>query len=266
MKTRVISAIVLVLIVLPLYLYGGVPYSIGVFLLGMLGIKEYLDMKENEKELPIFIKLISYLCIPLIILNVEVTKTSILSMDFRIITGLFLILLLPMVIYHEKETYSISDACYVTTGVLFIGLSMSFLITYYNMNRELLLYLLCITVFTDTFALFTGKLIGKNKLLEAISPNKTWEGFIGGAVLGTFVAVMFYKTVINPEVIMPNLIAITLFLSIIGQLGDLFFSAIKRHYSKKDFSNIIPGHGGILDRLDSIIFVMLAFSLFINLL
>ena len=91
MKTRVISAIVLVLILLPLYLHGGVPYSIGVFLLGMLGIKEYLDMKENEKELPIFIKLISYLCIPLIILNVEVTKTSILSMDFRIITGLFLV-------------------------------------------------------------------------------------------------------------------------------------------------------------------------------
>ncbi len=266
MKTRIISAIVLVLIVLPLYLTGGVPYSIGVFLLGMLGLKEYLDMKESEKELPIFIKLICYLCIPLIILNVEVTQTSILSLDFRIITGLFLILLLPMVIYHEKEIYSISDACYVTTGVLFIGLSMSFLITYYDMNRLLLLYLLCITVFTDTFALFTGKLIGKNKLLEIISPNKTWEGFIGGALIGSFIAVMFYKTVINPDVIMSNLILITIFLSIIGQLGDLFFSAIKRHYSKKDFSNLIPGHGGILDRLDSIIFVMLAFSLFINIL
>ncbi len=266
MKTRIISAIVLVLIVLPLYLTGGVPYSIGVFLLGMLGLKEYLDMKESEKDLPIFIKLICYLCIPLIILNVEVTQNSILSLDFRIITGLFLILLLPMVIYHEKEIYSISDACYVTTGVLFIGLSMSFLITYYNMNRAILLYLLCITVFTDTFALFTGKLIGKNKLLEAISPNKTWEGFFGGTILGTFVAVMFYKTVINPDVIISNLIFITIFLSIIGQLGDLFFSAIKRHYSKKDFSNLIPGHGGILDRLDSIIFVMLAFSLFINIL
>ena len=266
MKTRIISAIVLVLIVLPLYLTGGVPYSIGVFLLGMLGLKEYLDMKESEKDLPIFIKLICYLCIPLIILNVEVTQNSILSLDFRIITGLFLILLLPMVIYHEKEIYSISDACYVTTGVLFIGLSMSFLITYYNMNRAILLYLLCITVFTDTFALFTGKLIGKNKLLEAISPNKTWEGFFGGTILGTFVAVMFYKTVINPDVIISNLIFITIFLSIIGQLGDLFFSAIKRHYSKKDFSNLIPGHGGILDRLDSIIFVMLAFILFINIL
>ncbi len=103
-------------------------------------------------------------------------------------------------------------------------------------------------------------------MLEVISPKKTWEGFVGGTILGTFIAVMFYKTVINPEVILSNLILITLFLSIIGQLGDLFFSAIKRHYNKKDFSNIMPGHGGILDRLDSIIFVMLAFSLFINIL
>ena len=98
------------------------------------------------------------------------------------------------------------------------------------------------------------------------SPKKTWEGFVGGALVGTFVSVMFYKTMINPDVVMSNLIVITLFLTIIGQLGDLFFSAIKRYFDKKDFSNLIPGHGGVLDRLDSIIFVMLAFSMFITLL
>lgn len=266
MKTRIISAIVLFLIVLPLYMCGGIIYSIGIFILGMLGLKEYLDMKETKKELPMFIKLIAYLCIPILILTVEVSKTSMLTIDFRIITGIFLVFLLPIVLFHERKVYSINDACYITTGVLFIGISMSFFITYYNMNHALLLYLLCISVFTDTFALFTGKLIGKNKLLEVISPKKTWEGFFGGSLIGTFVAVMFYKTVINPDVVMSNLICITLFLSIIGQLGDLFFSAIKRYYDKKDFSNIMPGHGGVLDRLDSIIFVMLAFSLFIKLL
>ena len=62
------------------------------------------------------------------------------------------------------------------------------------------------------------------------------------------------------------LIGVTLFLSIIGQIGDLFFSSVKRHYKIKDFSNLIPGHGGILDRLDSIIFVVLAFVLFIEIL
>ena len=75
---------------------------------------------------------------------------------------------------------------------------------------------------------------------------------------------MFYKTVINPEVVMSTLIIITAFLTIIGQLGDLFFSAIKRYFNTKDFSNLMPGHGGILDRFDSIIFIMLAFTFFMN--
>ncbi len=140
MKVRIISAIILFLIVLPIYLSGGIIYSVGVFLLGMLGLKEYLDMKENEKELPIFIKLLAYLWIPLLVLNVKVSETSVLSIDFRFLTGIFLVFLLPMVLFHEKKVYSINDACYVTTGVLFIGLSMSFFITYYNMNPSLLLY------------------------------------------------------------------------------------------------------------------------------
>ena len=100
---------------------------------------------------------------------------------------------------------------------------------------------------TDTFALFTGMFIGKNKLAPSISPKKTIEGFIGGALMGTFIATSFYVTVINQS--MPL------------QLGDLVFSFVKREYGKKDFSNLIPGHGGILDRFDSLIFVVLAFIL-----
>ncbi len=245
---------------------GGLAYSIGVLVVAMLALKEYLDMKEHKKEIPMFIKLLAYLFIPLILLTVKVDKQFLLVIDFRILSGIFLVLLLPLVLFHERKIYSINDACYVTSGVLFIGFSMSYLITYYNWNRDILIYLFLITIFTDTFALITGMLVGRHKLLEVVSPKKTWEGFIGGSFMGTFVGVMFYKTVINPEVVLSSLIALTLFLSCIGQLGDLFFSAIKRYYDQKDFSNIMPGHGGILDRLDSIIFVMLAYSLFITLL
>ena len=114
---------------------------------------------------------------------------------------------------------------------------------------------------TDTFALLTGMFIGKHKLAPTISPKKTVEGFVGGALMGTFIATSFYTTVINPAMPLVFVIFITLLLSCVGQMGDLVFSFIKREYDKKDFSNLIPGHGGILDRFDSLIFVVLAFIL-----
>ena len=111
-------------------------------------------------------------------------------------------------------------------------------------------------------ALFTGMLVGKHKLCPLVSPKKTVEGMIGGTVAGSFVATAFYVTVINPSVSLPFVVLITVILSLLGQLGDLVFSSIKRYYNKKDFSNLIPEHGGILDRFDSLIFVVLAFIIF----
>ena len=111
--------------------------------------------------------------------------------------------------------------------------------------------------------MITGKYIGVNPLCPKISPHKTIEGLIGGVLTGTFVAVTFYHVVIQPAMPLIPLILFTILLSIIGQMGDLVFSFIKREYNQKDFSNVIPGHGGILDRLDSIIFAVLGFLLFL---
>ena len=116
---------------------------------------------------------------------------------------------------------------------------------------------------TDIFALVTGSLVGKTPLSKKFSPNKTIEGLIGGTVMGTILATMFYLEAIPTELTITNIVIITMTLSLIGQLGDLVFSSVKRYYNKKDFSNLIPGHGGILDRFDSIIFVALASSLFL---
>ena len=92
-----------------------------------------------------------------------------------------------------------------------------------------------------------------------ISPKKTVEGLIGGVLMGTFVASAFYNTVINSHISLVLVILLTLLLCLVGQLGDLIFSSIKRYYGVKDFSHLIPEHGGILDRFDSLIFVVLAY-------
>ena len=135
-----------------------------------------------------------------------------------------------------------------------------------HIDLKLFIFLFTITITTDTFAYITGMLIGKHKLLPEVSPKKTWEGVVGGTLMGIFVSAMFYHTCINPEFSYLYLILICAFLSVVGQIGDLVFSAMKRYFGIKDFGNIMPGHGGVLDRLDSIIFVILGFTFFITVL
>ena len=266
MKQRIISAIAMLAIVIPVFIIGGEIFKVAILLIAMLGLKEYLDIKETKKSLPIFVKLIAYLFIPLILFTVDVNKHFVMTVDFRVISSLFLLILLPVVLYHKRETYSINDANYVFTGVMFLGIAMSLFGTYFDMNKDLLIYLIFITVFTDTFAYISGLLVGKHKLLEVVSPKKTWEGLVGGTIFGVFIATVFYITVVDNSVSLPVVIVVTTILSIIGQMGDLFFSAIKRYFDKKDFSNLMPGHGGILDRLDSLIFVLLAYGFFLSIL
>lgn len=270
MKTRVISAIFMAIILIPLFIMGKLPFTIAVYLIALLGLKELLDMKGSKKEIPYFMYFVSYIMMTLLIFfNASVGvkgENLILTMDFRVVAGFFLTFLIPTVLYHDRTKYSINDAFYLIGAIFFLGTSMSLFILLRNIGMSLLLYLLVISIMTDTYAYLTGMLIGKHKLLESISPKKTWEGTIGGTLFAVFTGVMFYHVGINSETSILLLILVTAFLSVVGQFGDLVFSAIKRYYGKKDFSNLIPGHGGILDRLDSLIFVVLGYIFFIGIL
>lgn len=266
MKTRIVSAIIALIIFVPLVLKGGTFFDLAIFVLAMLGLREFMKAKESKKELPIFMKLVSYLVMGLIILVATSTKVMSFSLDLRVITGLFLIYLIPTVLYHDRKIYSIVDAFYMIGGVFFLGVAFYLMIYVRGESLALLLYLFFISIFTDTFAFLTGLLIGKNTLIESVSPKKTIEGMIGGTIMGVLVSSWFYYTIVDPEATMVSIVIASLFLSILGQFGDLFFSAVKRYYGVKDFSNIMPGHGGILDRLDSIIFILLGFMFFMTIL
>lgn len=264
MKTRIISAIIALAIIIPLILNGGAIFNLGVYVISILALKEFLDIKSTKKQIPIFIQLIAYIFITILIAFNSKDLSNVFTLDYRILAALFMAFLIPTVFYHERSKYSINDAFYLIGGLLFLGISMSLLILVRSLDLNLLIFLLLIPMVTDIFAYITGMLIGKNKLLEEISPKKTVEGMVGGTIMGVFISAMFYHTVIDPTFSKVELVAICTFLSLLGQYGDLVFSAIKRYFGKKDFSNLIPGHGGILDRLDSIVFVLLGFMYFIT--
>lgn len=264
MKTRIISAAIMIAILLPIFIMGGTIYDIAIWFIGLLGLKEFLDIKATKKPIPVFIKIISYILFTLLVLISMVESEFVISMDFRLITGLFISLLLPVTLYHNRETYSVNDAFYLIGSIFFLGVSFNLLTVLRDWGLEYIIYLFVITIMTDTYAYFGGMLIGKNKLLESVSPKKTIEGMMIGTIFGTIFGVTYYHIMVDPTLALSILVLITLFLSILGQFGDLVFSSIKRYFGKKDFSNLIPGHGGVLDRFDSIIFVVLGFMFFIT--
>lgn len=263
MKKRVISAIVALAIVVPLYIIGGIPLYLLAGMIGILGYKEILDLRKSHGRIPIGIKFLGVVSLLLVMFTNYDGYALAFGISYQAIAFLLLSLLLPTLFIKDESIYNTNDAFYMIGSVLLIGVVFNSFILLRNLNVYLLVYLFLVTALNDTFAYLLGSLIGKHKLIPRISPKKTIEGSVSGLILGTFVSVMFYHHFIG-GVSIPVLIITTLVLSVLGQLGDLLFSKIKRENDIKDFSNIMPGHGGILDRLDSLSIVILAFVLLIK--
>lgn len=263
MKKRIISAIVLLAIFVPLLIIGGLPFRILGALVSLLAIYELLNIRENRKKFPLFLKIITYIIT--VILTLYNTDSTVLNytIDYRYLTFIIFFYLISMVLVNDKKKYNINDAFHLIGSTLFIGMSFNLILQLRNYSIFYVIYIFLITTMTDMFAMEIGKRIGKHKMVPEISPKKTWEGSIGGVIMGTFIPTVFYYQVIGTSNIL-LLILMTMILSVVAQFGDLSFSAIKRYYDKKDFSNLIPGHGGILDRLDSIIFVVLVFVILLS--
>jgi len=263
MKKRTISSIIVIAILVPIILIGGYLFALVAGALGVWAYKEILDLKKSHKNIPNLIKVFGLLSIIYLILG----NYGINSLDFAVsysrILLPFLLILLPTVFYSEKK-YTTNDAIYILGMVYLIGYFFNLVIVIRNIDINLLWYLLSLTVFTDTFAYTIGSLIGKNKMSPKISPNKSWEGFFAGLIGGSIISTIVYSNLIGNFSF--KILLISIILSIIGQIGDLVFSKIKRENGIKDFSNIMPGHGGVLDRLDSLLFVVFTYVLVINLL
>lgn len=261
MKTRVISAIVVLAVLIPLLMIGGIPFAIGVGLISLLAYKEVIDLKE---DLPFIVRIMGIISLLLLVYMTFDGYSLSFGISYKAVSLSMILLLLPAV-FMGKE-YTTRNAFYLMGFILLLGTFFNSLILIVNLNKLLLVYLLLITIMTDTFAMIIGNLIGRHKMIPSVSPKKSWEGALMGALMGTAIASMFYINIINTDINLLRIVGVTLILSIMGQLGDLIFSKIKRENNIKDFSNIMPGHGGILDRLDSIILVVLTFTIIFNIL
>jgi len=256
MKVRVISALVALAILIPLLCIGGVPFAIGIGIISVLAYKEILELKKSHQEIPNFVKVLGLICVVYLVLGDYNLGSLNLVMSYpRMILPLVL-LLLPTVFY-TKDKYTTKDAFYLLGTIYLVGIFFNLIISFRNIDLNILLYLLAVTFLTDTFAYLIGCLIGKHKMCPKISPKKSWEGAIAGLIGGSIVAIIVYTNLIGEFSI--KLVFVTMILSMVGQLGDLVYSKIKRENDIKDFSNLMPGHGGILDRIDSLSFIVFTY-------
>lgn len=266
MKQRILTALIILIIFIPILIVGGVVFNLFTLLLGIIGLKEMLDIRESRERLPIIMKLVTFGGFIFFVANTIIRGNTTYLVDCRSIALIMFVLMMPIIIYHDNRVYNINNALFLVGTILFLGTAFNLLIMLREYSLMHVIYLFSITIMTDVYAFLGGKLIGKHKLLENVSPKKTWEGLIIGTVLGVLVACTVYYMTIDDGINIFYLIIGTTLLSLIAQFGDLIFSSIKRLYNKKDFSNLMPGHGGVLDRLDSFIFALLAYTLFMSIL
>ena len=258
MKKRIVGAIIVVFLLVVSILLGEIPFAIVVTLAALFGLKELIDIKY-EKENINLVKFLSGVFLGLFLLNNIIYKLD----DKVLIILPILGLIIPMIFYNDKNKYNINDSLYLLGIIYFLAFSFGSIIEMRDISIYKCIYIFIISFMTDTYAYIGGRLIGKHKLTD-ISPKKTIEGSIVGTLMGVFIGTMFYHTLIGDLNILQTII-MSFVLTILSEIGDLVFSSIKRYFGKKDYSNLIPGHGGILDRFDSVIFVSLGMALILNL-
>ncbi len=251
-RTRLLSSIILMAITLAMIILGGNFLFATLFVVSFIGMTELFKVVNIHKSFP---GILAYTAgaVYYILIYQKLQSYQMMS----VIAFLMLLMFSYVLSFPRFKTEQIAIAF---LGLFYVSIMLSYIYQVRMLkDGEILVWLIFIGAWgSDTFAYCTGILIGKHKVAPKLSPKKSIEGCIGGvlgaALLG-FLFAMVFKSRIQVIENAPLAFAIIgAASSIISQLGDLAASAIKRDHSIKDYSNLIPGHGGILDRFDSILF------------
>lgn len=263
MRNRIIFGAILFVAALGIILSGKLAVSIAISAIALVALFEMyksLGFLKNQKILSIAGFVFGF-CVMLFAVIKSVTQ----SLDFNafthlvfkgaIIFGVFM--LIYMVLRFEKVHFSTVSCVFLVTMYITVFLAHIILINSQKYGNAVIWLVFLGAWGTDTVAYFAGRFFGKHKLIEKVSPKKTVEGAIGGS-LGAVIIYVVYGLILSKIgfcVNYVNLIITAVFVSVISQFGDLIASCIKRENNIKDYGYIIPGHGGILDRFDSVILV-----------
>jgi len=241
LKKRVLSGIIGLTFMIIVVLKGNILLNISLFLISLIGLREIFNALSNISINPV--KWVGFLSCVFIYLSIY------LQFDISILIILIALILLVNYVLNEKIHFIDISATFFS--IIYIP-CMLINISYLG-NTRYIWMVFTIAFGTDTFAYLIGSTLGKHKLSPKLSPKKSVEGAIGGIFGSLIMTVIYSYYFVQNHFGLIALLAIVA--SILAQIGDLAASKLKREAGIKDYGNIIPGHGGILDRFDSIIFV-----------
>lgn len=253
MKTRILTAIILIPLLVLILLSPGAVIAGAVIVISAVGLYEFYKATglKNKKCL-CTLGYLAAIIVPLM--------RGYINPQFYAPLAYVFMLLLFAVMLAQHKTVSATDVAMVIFSIIYIPYFLTNLLYIRELEHgKILIWMPFIGAFlTDTCAYFAGVFLGKHKLCPEISPKKTIEGSVGG-ILGCMVACMLYgllmEKVWNFKINYTSLAVLGLAMSVVSQMGDLSASIIKRKFGIKDYGNLFPGHGGILDRLDSVIMI-----------
>ncbi|MDO5548522.1 MAG: phosphatidate cytidylyltransferase [Eubacteriales bacterium] len=267
MKTRVIFGVAgAAFVLLALYVFPPIVATVAMVLLSICAAQEFTAAVAGKGSGPM-----QLLAMILAAVMAVVSSSLLPNTGFWIRVTVFAALVVLFVfLLRTHKKYGFSDIAAAFVGGIVLPYLLMSLIRILNLESGSVYILLPLLAAwgSDTCALFAGMAFGKHKLAPVVSPKKTVEGSVGG-VIGAVVLSMIYAVVIHfvcgysLSTILLQYTVLGFFGSILGQIGDLSFSVVKRGSGIKDYGKIFPGHGGVLDRFDSVIFVAPAIELLI---
>ena len=263
MVKRIITSIVAICVLVPVLIFSGTPVlPIAVGLATAIGIFEMLKCLGMHKKYVLAVPLYAVaLGMPSFI---RYSDINIGAACFIIAVAYLIVVFAAIVWSHGKLKFADGMATFIVCAYIIAAMnSIIYVRDFSDYGKYLYLLIFLGAWITDTFAYFTGMLFGKHKLIEDVSPKKTIEGSIGGiffcvvsfVVFGIIMDVFFDR---SANILFLAISAVAV--SVVSQIGDLIMSVIKRHYGIKDYGKLFPGHGGMLDRFDSILAVALVMS------